>query len=139
MLRNCGLGLYMPLARPTIQNSKTHNKGDCREMKTAKELVDQINSMELWSPNSLEDTMMDAGFDMDGVDVVTRVDLDEHRWYVLGTVVFKVGNEFFGVHGPVSLKSESMSYEDAYCKCKAFEMDEVPSVTYKKKNSTNGN
>jgi len=97
-------------------------------MKIAKELVDQLNTEEFFSPYQIEDII-----DTNGVVEVTKVDLDEHRWYVLGTVVFKVGNEFFGVRGPVSLKSESMDYEDVCYKCKAFEMNEVPSVTYKKK------
>jgi len=78
-------------------------------MKTARELVDQLNTEEFFSPYQIEDII-----DTNGVVEVTKVDLDEHRWYVLGTVVFKVG-------------------EDVCYKCKAFEMNEVPSVTYKKK------
>ena len=101
---------------------------------TAQEIVDQINSMELSSPGSLEDTMVDVGFDMDGVTEVAKLSYDEHRWYVLATVVFQVGDEFFGVRGPVSLKSERMGFEDVSFRCKAFLMDAVPSVTYQRRN-----
>lgn len=97
-------------------------------MKTARELVDQINAASIYTPHWVEDEI-----DMDGVTEVTTVDLDEHRWYVLGTMVFKVGDEFFGVRGPVSLKSDGMGWKDVEEKCEAFEMEEVPSVTYKYK------
>lgn len=97
-------------------------------MKTVKELVDQINAADLYSVYAVEDEI-----DMDGAREITTVEPDEHRWYVLGTKVFQVGDEFFGVRGPVLLKSESMDYSDIGTKCKAFEMVEVPTVTYKRK------
>jgi hypothetical protein len=97
-------------------------------MKTAKELVDQINAANVIAPHAVEDLI-----DMDGVTEVTTLDLDGHRWYVLGTVVFKTGDEFFGVCGPVSLKSESMVWADVGVKCEAFEMEQLPSVTYQRK------
>ena len=97
-------------------------------MKTAKEWVDQINAAGILSPHDVED--------MDGakeVAEITTLDREEHRWYVLGTVVFRVVDEFFGVRGPVGLKSESMTLADVEYDCVAFEMVEVPSVTYKRK------
>ena len=97
-------------------------------MKTAKEFVDQINEAKLVSPAWVGDDI-----DMDGATKIDTINLDEHRWYVLGTVVYKVGNEFFGVRGPVSLKSEQMGYDDVGVTCEAFEMQQVPSVTYKRK------
>jgi len=99
-------------------------------MKTAKELVDQINSLSISSPHYLDDEIY-----MTGIKEITTIDRDEHRWYVIGTMVFKVGDEFFGVCGPVSLKSESMTFDDTSESCEAFEMDEVQSVTYKRKPS----
>lgn len=97
-------------------------------MKTAKEFVDQINAGNFSSPHYIDDEI-----DMTGVTEVDRIDLDEHRWYVIGTVVFQAGDEFFGVCGPVSLKSESMGFDDVGMKCEAFEMEQVPAVTYKRK------
>ena len=97
---------------------------------TTKELVDQINAANVYAAHWIEDAI-----DMAGVTEVATLDQDEHRWYVLGTVVFKRGNEFFGVRGPISLKSESMGYEDVGIKCTAFEMEQVPSVTYKRKSN----
>ena len=96
---------------------------------TAQEIVDRVNTGEFWSPVMLEDEL-----DMDGVTEVARLSYDEHRWYSLATVVFQVGTEFFGVRGPVTLKSEDMDYEDVGFRCSAFLMDAVPSVTYKRRN-----
>lgn len=97
---------------------------------TAKELVDKINEAKICTPHAV-----DEAIDMEGVKELSTIDLDEHRWYVIGTVVFQVGDEFFGVCGPVSLKSESMGYSDVGDTCEAFEMVEVPSVTYARKSA----
>jgi hypothetical protein len=97
-------------------------------MRTAKELVDKINAAQVCAYHRIEDEI-----DMEGVTEVATIGRNEHRWYVLGTVVFKVGEEFFGVRGPVSLKSESMGWDDVGVKCEAFEMEQVPSVTYRRK------
>ena len=92
------------------------------------ELVDKINSANIASPHFVDEVI-----DMDGVTKIETIDLDEHRWYVVGTIVFKVGEEFFGVSWAGSLKSESMDYSDCGIECTAFEMEEVPSVTYRSK------
>jgi len=97
-------------------------------MKTVKELVGIINELKVCSPHYIED---EIDF-QDAIEVVT-INRDEHRWYVLGTIVYKVGDDFLGVRGPVSLKSESMGYDDTDETCEAFEMVAVPSVTYKRK------
>ena len=100
-------------------------------MKTARQIVDLINVASIYSPHYVEDEV-----DMGNAVEVATIDLDEHRWYVIGTVVFKIGEEFFGVRGPVSLKSESMGFNDLDEGCEAFEMEEVPSVIYRPKIDT---
>jgi hypothetical protein len=96
--------------------------------KTVKQLVDEINAAKIYAA-----PWVDEEIDLDGAIRVAGQDLEEHRWYVVGTVVFQKNNEFFGVRGPVSLKSESMGFRDVEMECVAFEMEQVPSVTYKKK------
>jgi len=99
-------------------------------MITAKELVELINaSDEVYAPfvaKELFEQMNDAK------EIATQ-EYDEHRWYTCATVVYQIGNEFFGIFGPVSLKSKEMGYKDIEYKCEAFEMETVPSVTYKRK------
>ena len=94
----------------------------------ASEMVDKINSANIASPHFVDEVI-----NMDGVTELETINLDEHRWYVVGTIVFKVGEEFFGVDGPVRLKSESMDYSDCGEGCRAFEMEQIPSVTYRAK------
>ena len=93
---------------------------------TAQELVDVLNAKEFYAIWEVEEELDGAG-----AEEVAQVDLDEHRWYVLGTTVYQVGDEFVGIFGPVSLKSETMSYSDIGVTCEAFMMEQVPSVTYK--------
>jgi hypothetical protein len=100
-------------------------------MKTAKEWVYDINTGDFDSPHSIGDKL-----DMSSVTEVTVIDRDSHRWYTLGTMVFKVGDEFFGVRGAVDMKSEEASWSDLGIKSEAFEMEQVPSVTYKRKPPT---
>lgn len=97
-------------------------------MKTAKQIVEEINVANICSPHWIEDEI-----DISDAKEITTVNRDEHRWYVLGTVVYQIGDEFFGVRGPISLKSESMGYDDVGVDCEAFEMQAVPSITYKRK------
>jgi hypothetical protein len=96
-------------------------------MKTAKELVDQINAAKLKTPHGVSDEI-----DMDGVKELETIDLESHRWYNMGTVVFSVGDEFFGVHGPVEVE-DHMRFSDIEYTCEAFEMEQIQSVTYKQK------
>jgi hypothetical protein len=98
-------------------------------MKTVAELVAEINAAKLLCALGVDDDI-----DLDGSKEITTIDRDEHRWYVLGTVVFQHGDEFFGVHGPVGSKSEQQTWSDIDVECTAFEMVQVPSVTYKRKN-----
>ena len=97
-------------------------------MKTVEELIHEINEEELCSPHYVEENI-----DLDGAVEVDTVDLDEHRWYVLGTVVYKMGDRFLGIRGPVSRKSEETEFSDIGIVCEAFEMVAIPSVTYKRK------
>lgn len=69
----------------------------------------------------------------EGASFCAEIDHDEHRWYILATYVYKVGNSYIGLSGLVSLKSESMSWGDAMIEVEAFEMEAVPSVTYRAK------
>jgi hypothetical protein len=56
-------------------------------MKTLQEVIDLVNSSSLSSPY-LSDTLIDLT-DIQEIAIVNR---DEHRWYVLGTVVYKYSN-----------------------------------------------
>lgn len=98
-------------------------------MKTAKQIIDEINQASLWSVHHVK-----YDLDLDGSQELVTINRDEHRWYTIGTVVYRAPDGLlFGVDGPCHLNSESMGYRDLEIKCTAFEMEEVPSVTYKRK------
>jgi hypothetical protein len=97
-------------------------------MKTVKEVIAAINEAKTCDPCDIEEIVDEAN----AVELET-LNRDEHRWYVVGTTVYKLGDEFFGVHGVVGLKSENMGYIDACIDYVAFEMEAVPSVTYRVK------
>ncbi len=92
------------------------------------ERINKINKLDFPSPRYLEDEM-----DISDMEQVSTVDMDEHRWYTIATVVYEFDGGFIGVRGPVSLKSEQMGYDDIGSSCCAFEMYPVSTVTYKKK------
>ncbi len=64
--------------------------------------------------------------------VAIWLDLDEHRHYEKETIVYKCEDWFVGIHGVSKLYSEESSYEDIGENCTAFEMKEVPTVTYQR-------
>lgn len=73
-------------------------------MKTVKQLAAEINEANLVSPSWAEDEI-----DLDGAVEITTQDRDEHRWVWLGAVVYKIGDEYFGNHGPASLMTLACS------------------------------
>ena len=59
------------------------------------------------------------------------LDKDEHRWYEITTSVYKIGEWFLGIRGASKMYSESGDWSDLMVDTIAFEMEEVPSVTYR--------
>ena len=66
-------------------------------------------------------------------EVTNNLNIDEHRWYIITTSVYKCEDGFVGITGPSSLKSESMAWSDTDEYCTAEEYEAVPSIIYKPK------
>lgn len=64
--------------------------------------------------------------------VAHGLDADEHRWYHLSTTVIEIFGRYLGIRHVSSLNSEEMTASDCSCSCKFFEMEKIPSFTYKK-------
>jgi len=92
--------------------------------KTTNEIIEAINNATLSSPHWIDEEFPELG------NSIAEVDEDEHRWYTVKTCVFRYGDDYIGVTGPTSLKSESMGYEDAGVECIAFEMKQIQAVSY---------
>jgi len=93
---------------------------------TVKEIIELINGAKIPSPHWVEDIV-----GCEDLKHVASLDPDKHRRYICTTEVFQIGDEFIGVFGPTTLLSEGMGYVDIGHTCEAFEMERVPSVTYK--------
>lgn len=69
--------------------------------------------------------------DKDIQKVAKRLYPDNHRWYQMATDVYKCEDGFLGVRGVSIIFSESMCGSDCGQDVELFEMEQVPSVTYK--------
>lgn len=102
-----------------------------------KELVEYLNNLKILQISCWEECIPEDIWNKYFKDKHTikeeSLNIDKHRWYELSTEVIKINNGFIGVRYISNLYSEQSSYEDMYHTLKFFEMEEVPSVTYKNK------
>ena len=103
------------------------------DRKNFEAIIEEINNAECYGVHYVDecDLFMKANPKL----VVKNLDVDTHRWYECSTSVYKIGDWFLGVFGVSNIFSESMDYSDCSFTCTAFEMEEIPSVTYERKNN----
>ena len=94
-------------------------------------IIEQINNSSVHSPDS-EEFKDQEGIDWpdDTVEIATL----NHLWhgrFIIATMVYQIGDRFLGVQGPIEVLSESMELSDYGEPVEAFEVEAVPSVTYK--------
>lgn len=97
------------------------------------ELIDYVNSNGFHSIYEFEDSLTNSQFKELKI-VPESIDVDRHRWYEVSTTIFKVEDGYVGVRGVTCLYSEGMNYKDCDCLCEASEYEEVPTISYRKKN-----
>lgn len=107
------------------------NYESTRTYKCYLEEIEKDNCEYPYSIWDAEDILFDLDKNLEGV--ASELDFDEHRWYIITTNVYKCEDEFVGIRGVSSLKSEMMSYGDCAKHVEIFECEEVPTVTYKRK------
>ena len=61
------------------------------------------------------------------------LDVDKRRWYETSISVYAIADGIFGVRKVSDLSSEQMTVGDVYRTLEFFEMEEVKTITYKKK------
>ena len=91
-------------------------------------IIKEINEAKCYSVHEMEGC--DLFYVENPAPTKDNLDVDKHRWYEISTSVYKIGEWFLGVRGVSDLFSESMGYDDCCVETVAFEMEEVPSVTY---------
>ena len=94
-------------------------------------IIKEINDAEAESIYQVEDDC-DSFYEAKPQLLKNDLDKDEHRWYEITTNVYKIGEWFLGIRGASKLYSENSAWSDLCVSTIAFEMEEVPSVTYKK-------
>lgn len=102
------------------------------EREKFEKIIKEINESEAESIHSVED-VCDSFYEAKPQLLKSDLDKDEHRWYEITTSVYKVGEWFLGIRGASKLYSESSDWSDLMVDTVAFEMEEIPSVTYKEK------
>ena len=103
-------------------------------MTTIEKVMGQINnSSVLHSPDS-DEIKYQKGIDWpdDAVEIAT-VDYLWHGRFIIAITVYQIGDRFLGVQGPIEVLSESMDLSDYGGAVTSFEMERVPSFTYKRR------
>ena len=101
-----------------------------------KELVELLNSLKILQTSDWEESIPEKIWDeyfVDSKTVVSGLDVDKYRWHELSTEVLRINDGFIGVRSITTMYSEQSSYGDIFHHLEFFEMEEIPSFTYKKK------
>lgn len=104
-------------------------------MKTNKELVEYLNSLKIIQKSSWDEDIPEDIYTeyFEGSQTVeSELDVDKHRWYETSTEVLKMNGGFIGVNSVTDTFSEQSEIGDMFHTIEFFEMEEIPSVTYKK-------
>lgn len=96
---------------------------------TVKEFIQIVNEGEFWSLWAVDDSSLGEGFER----IESGNDLDEHRWYSTAEDIYKLEDGYVGVRGLFQMFSELSCPKDFSIKCKAYEVEPVPSIKYIKK------
>lgn len=95
-----------------------------------KEFFEAFNALEDYD----KECVYNAADAIDGIGegncVAENIDRDVHRWYTIGTNVYKLEDGYVGLRGQTELKSEESSWGDVDIPVTACEYIEQPSVTY---------
>ena len=105
-------------------------------MNTIEKIIEQINNSSVHSPDS-EEFKDQKGIDWpdDAVEIAT-VNYLWHGRFIIAIIVYQIGDRFLGVQGPIEVLDGWMDLSDYGEAVKAFEVEAVPSVTYKAMSTT---
>lgn len=99
-----------------------------------KEIIKELNDLKITqkSIDFLEDLPEEIYEKYFQEEVENGLDVDKHRWYETSISVFRIDEGLFiGVESVTDTFSEQSEVEDMYHTLRFFEMEAIPSVTYK--------
>ena len=99
------------------------------------EIIERINKMKLiqdtwWKEQEFPDKEIDLIL-YKSPAVAVNIDAYPHRWYETSVTVYKLDDGYLGIRFVTNTYSESMGISDCGHIIKAFEMEEVPTITYR--------
>ena len=95
-----------------------------------KEAIEKIKESE---PSSIWDAEKILFEDKNTEEVASGLDINENRWYINSTSVYKLEDGYIGIHGPSSLKSEAIGYFDLMEEVIVQEYEEFTTISYRPK------
>lgn len=104
-----------------------------KNYKNMKEIIEQLNNLQI-TQNSIdfEEDLSDEIYNKYfNNKIANLLDVDKHRWYETSISVFKIDEGLFGARIVTDIFGEETSIEDISWEIKFWEMEEIPSVTYK--------
>lgn len=93
---------------------------------TVEEFIQMVNEGEFWSLWEVDDSDLGEGFER----IESGNDLDEHRWYSTAEDIYKLEDGYVGVWGLCQIFNEMNCASDFEIKCRAYEVEPVPSIKY---------
>lgn len=102
------------------------------------ELLKELKALELrqtgsWDEDLYETHLWNKYFEGNYKVVEKGLNVDKHRWYELSTTVVEIFGGFIGIHKVSEVFSPSMDIEDCCHDYIFFEMEAIPTITYREK------
>lgn len=103
---------------------------------TTIELIKHLNELKIvstteWEEN-IPDDIWDKYFNGTYHVVESNLNIDKHRWYETSIEVIRMDDDtLMGIESITDQYNEMSEYEDHYYTLKFYEMEEIPSFTYK--------
>lgn len=85
-----------------------------------------------WAEN-LPEEIWEKHFKQNFKELSKGLEVDTHRWYELSTTVIKIYGRYLGIHFITKMFSQIDTYEDACITMQFFEMEEIETISYKRK------
>lgn len=100
-------------------------------------LVQKLNALQIiqhsgeWSENIPFELFTEYFQDYEEIDY--NLDVSTHRWYETSITVLEINGEYMGIEYITNMFSESQDYEDCYHTIEFFEMEQYPTISYRRK------
>lgn len=101
-----------------------------------KEIIEELNNLKITQKSiDFSEDLSEDIYDKYFKNCVEEgLSVDKHRWYETSISVYKTDKGLLGVKSITDLFSEQSQCEDIFHTLEFFEMEEIPLISYKKKN-----